>query len=168
MPTSSERETRPGTDSWRLSESPARVLLNSLWRSCQSVPSPILTISSCSTMPGREKRPGRPASIPPIKPSRWPGAATIRSFWNESMAFCEMFLPELGSHSPEMETMYYKAVTGKNDSFADTMRTGQKIWTLERAIRVMHGRSRAEGRLLSIHVYAGGIRHCHLRRGAHL
>ncbi len=38
--------------------------------------------------------------------------------------------------------MYYKAVTGKNDSFADTMRIGQKIWTLERAIRVMHGRSR--------------------------
>jgi aldehyde:ferredoxin oxidoreductase len=64
------------------------------------------------------------------------------SFWNESMAFCEMLLPELGSYSPEMETMYYKAVTGKKDSFADTMRIGQKIWTMERAIRVMHGRSR--------------------------
>ena len=64
------------------------------------------------------------------------------SFWNESMAFCETCLPDLGSRSPEMEMMYYKAVTGKNDSFADTMRVGQKIWTLERAIRVMHGRSR--------------------------
>jgi len=64
------------------------------------------------------------------------------AFWNESMALCEMFLPELGSDSPEIEMMYYKAVTGKNDSFADTMRMGQKIWTLERAIRVMHGRSR--------------------------
>ncbi len=64
------------------------------------------------------------------------------SFWNESMAFCEMFLPELGSDSPEIEIMYYRAVTGKKDSFADTMRIGQKIWTLERAIRVMHGRSR--------------------------
>jgi aldehyde:ferredoxin oxidoreductase len=63
-------------------------------------------------------------------------------FWNESMGFCEMFLPELGSDSPEIEMMYYKAVTGKKDSFADTMRIGQKIWTLERAIRVMHGRSR--------------------------
>jgi aldehyde:ferredoxin oxidoreductase len=63
-------------------------------------------------------------------------------FWNESMAFCEMFLPELGSESPEIEMMYYKAVTGKKDSFADTMRIGQKIWTLERAVRVMHGRSR--------------------------
>jgi len=64
------------------------------------------------------------------------------NFWNESMAFCEMLFPELGSYSPEMELMYYKAVTGKKDSFADTMRIGQKIWTLERAIRVMHGRSR--------------------------
>lgn len=64
------------------------------------------------------------------------------TFWNESMAFCEMFLPELGSDSPEIELMYYRAVTGKKDSFADTMRMGQKIWTLERAIRVMHGRSR--------------------------
>ncbi len=64
------------------------------------------------------------------------------SFWNESMAFCEMFLPELGSDTPDIEIMYYTAVTGKKDSFADTMRIGQKIWTLERAIRVMHGRSR--------------------------
>jgi aldehyde:ferredoxin oxidoreductase len=64
------------------------------------------------------------------------------SFWNESMAFCEMFLPDLRGDSPEIETRYYRAVTGKPDSFADTMRTGQKIWTLERAVRVMHGRSR--------------------------
>jgi aldehyde:ferredoxin oxidoreductase len=64
------------------------------------------------------------------------------AFWNESMALCEMLLPELGSDSPEIEYEYYKAVTGKKDSFADTMRIGQKIWTLERSIRVMHGRSR--------------------------
>ncbi len=64
------------------------------------------------------------------------------SFWNESMAFCEMFLPSLETISPEIEMKYYAAVTGKKDSFATTMRVGQKIWTLERAIRVMHGRSR--------------------------
>ncbi|NLT66126.1 MAG: hypothetical protein GXX84_05935 [Acidobacteria bacterium] len=64
------------------------------------------------------------------------------SFWNESMAFCEMFLPSLETLTPEIEMKYYRAVTGKKDSFADTMRIGQKIWTLERAIRVMHGRSR--------------------------
>jgi aldehyde:ferredoxin oxidoreductase len=64
------------------------------------------------------------------------------SFWNESMAFCEMFLPTLETISPEIEMKYYAAVTGKKDSFADTIRVGQKIWTLERAIRAMHGRSR--------------------------
>jgi aldehyde:ferredoxin oxidoreductase len=64
------------------------------------------------------------------------------SFWNESMAFCEMFRPELGGDSPDTELDYYRAVTGKPDSFADTMRMGQKIWTMARAIRVMHGRSR--------------------------
>ncbi|MCL2463072.1 MAG: hypothetical protein FWF44_10435 [Defluviitaleaceae bacterium] len=64
------------------------------------------------------------------------------SFWNESMAFCEMFLPSIGSLTPETEMGYYTAVTGKKHSFADTMRIGQKIWTLERAIRAMHGRSR--------------------------
>jgi len=64
------------------------------------------------------------------------------SFWNESMAFCEMFLPSLENITPEIEMKYYAAVTGRKDSFADTMRVGQKIWTLERAIRVMHGRSR--------------------------
>jgi aldehyde:ferredoxin oxidoreductase len=64
------------------------------------------------------------------------------SFWNESMAFCEMFLPTLESLTPEVEMKYYTAVTGKKDSFADTMHIGQKICTLERAIRVMHGRSR--------------------------
>ena len=63
-------------------------------------------------------------------------------FWNESMSICEMLLPELRSVSPDIELDYYKAVTGKKDTFADTMRAGQKIWTLERAIRVMHGRSR--------------------------
>ncbi len=64
------------------------------------------------------------------------------SFWNESMAFCEMLLPNFKTVTPEAEIRYYKAVTGKNDSFADTMRIGQKIWTMERSIRVMHGRNR--------------------------
>jgi hypothetical protein len=58
------------------------------------------------------------------------------------MAFCEMFLPTLETLTPEIEIKYYAAVTGKKDSFTGTMRIGQKIRTLERAIRVMHGRSR--------------------------
>jgi aldehyde:ferredoxin oxidoreductase len=63
-------------------------------------------------------------------------------FWNESMGICEMLLPELRSISPDIEMAYYKAVTGSKNSFGDTMRIGQKIWALERAIRVMHGRTR--------------------------
>jgi len=66
------------------------------------------------------------------------------SFWNESMVFCEMFLPELSGRSPDLEMAYYKAVTGKNDSFADTMRVGQKIWTMERSIRTMQGLDRSQ------------------------
>ena len=30
------------------------------------------------------------------------GGRLSTSLWNESMAFCEMFLPELGSESPDI------------------------------------------------------------------
>ncbi|MDR0842610.1 MAG: hypothetical protein LBP68_04220 [Acidobacteriota bacterium] len=66
------------------------------------------------------------------------------AFWNESMGLCEMFLPELGSVSPDIEIAYYKAVTGKTDTVADTMRLGQKVTALERAIRVSYGRTREQ------------------------
>ncbi|MDI9613993.1 MAG: aldehyde ferredoxin oxidoreductase N-terminal domain-containing protein [Acidobacteriota bacterium] len=66
------------------------------------------------------------------------------SFWNESMAFCEFFLPRLNTVTPEMEMNYYRAVTGSGCSFADTMETGRKIWTLERSIRTMAGLSREQ------------------------
>jgi aldehyde:ferredoxin oxidoreductase len=71
-------------------------------------------------------------------------------FRNESMAFCEMMLPgfintmnaDFIGPSPDAELRYYQAVTGSKLSFADTMEIGRKIWTLERAIRVMEGRHR--------------------------
>jgi len=71
-------------------------------------------------------------------------------FWNESMAFCETQMPSLISRSktdfkgpsPDVEMRYYQTVTGKKDSFAETMETGRKIWNLERAIRVAQGRHR--------------------------
>jgi aldehyde:ferredoxin oxidoreductase len=71
-------------------------------------------------------------------------------FWNESMAFCEMLLPEFLNRSkadftgptPDAELRYYRAVTGRNVSFANTMEIGRKIWNLERAIRVVQGRHR--------------------------
>ena len=63
-------------------------------------------------------------------------------FWNESMAFCEFFLPRLTTVTPDMEMRYYRAVTGSKRSFADTMENGRKIWALERSIRTMAGLSR--------------------------
>lgn len=69
-------------------------------------------------------------------------AREYAAFWNESMSLCEIYYPELEGNSPETELTYYKAVTGKNDTFTDTMQTAKKIITLERSIRVMHGRGR--------------------------
>jgi aldehyde:ferredoxin oxidoreductase len=72
------------------------------------------------------------------------------SFWNESMAFCEMLLPvfinvdrkDNWGPSPDVELRYYQAVTGNKIPFEETMAIGKKLWTLERALRVMGGRTR--------------------------
>ncbi|MBN1566898.1 MAG: hypothetical protein JXA73_03570 [Acidobacteria bacterium] len=77
-------------------------------------------------------------------------ARRFAGFYNESMAICEMMLPSfigrsasgIAGPSPELEYSYYKAVTGNNKTFADTIETGRKIWNMERAIRVMAGRHR--------------------------
>ncbi len=77
------------------------------------------------------------------------------SFWNESASFCEFFMPRLTTVSPDMEMRYYQAVTGSKCSFADTMETGRKIWTLERSIRTMAGLSR-EKEVFSPFMYKPG------------
>jgi aldehyde:ferredoxin oxidoreductase len=77
-------------------------------------------------------------------------ARRFAGFYNESMALCEMMLPNfigrsansIAGPSPELEYSYYKAVTGNNKTFADTIEIGRKIWNMERAIRVMAGRHR--------------------------
>ena len=71
-------------------------------------------------------------------------------FWNESMAFCETIFPEITNKSredfagstPNSEMAFYKAVTGKNITFTDTLEIGRKIWNLQRAIRILQGRQR--------------------------
>ncbi len=86
----------------------------------------------------------------PYKAKMVAWARRFAGFYNESMSICEMMLPEFignGPHgiagpSPELEYRYYKAVTGKDHTFADTMEIGRKIWNMERAIRVMAGRHR--------------------------
>jgi aldehyde:ferredoxin oxidoreductase len=52
--------------------------------------------------------------------------------------------PDLSGLTPEVETRFLQAVTGKNLSFADGMETGRKIWNLNRAIWVLQGRHRDE------------------------
>ena len=89
-------------------------------------------------------------------------------FWNESMAFCEMFLPELGGDSPEIEMMYYKAVTGKEGLVC----RHHANWPEDLDPGARHPRDArkkpADGRLLPVHVQAGSIGHGCLRRRAHL
>jgi aldehyde:ferredoxin oxidoreductase len=71
-------------------------------------------------------------------------------FWGVSMLACFTMFPKfLDAHapdfvgpSPEFETRFYKAVTGQNLSFADSMEIGRKIWNLNRAIWVLQGRHR--------------------------
>jgi aldehyde:ferredoxin oxidoreductase len=79
----------------------------------------------------------------PHKAKQVAWARQYAAFWNESMALCEIYYPELEGNSPETELTYYTTVTGKKESFADTMQTAKKIITIERAIRVMHGRGRS-------------------------
>jgi aldehyde:ferredoxin oxidoreductase len=69
-------------------------------------------------------------------------ARRYAGFYNESMAICEMMLPNFGSVSPDLEHRYYQAVTGSKNTVADTIEIGRKIWNMERAIRVMAGRHR--------------------------
>jgi aldehyde:ferredoxin oxidoreductase len=69
-------------------------------------------------------------------------ARRYAGFYNESMALCEMMLPQFSGASPDLEYRYYQAVTGSKKSFADTIEIGRKIWNMERSIRVMAGRHR--------------------------
>ena len=77
-------------------------------------------------------------------------ARRYAGFYNESMAICEMMLPNfigrsatgIAGPSPELEYRYYQAVTGNKKTFAETIEIGRKIWNMERAIRVMAGRHR--------------------------
>jgi aldehyde:ferredoxin oxidoreductase len=77
-------------------------------------------------------------------------ARRFAGFYNESLAICEMMLPNfigrsadsMSGPSPDLEYRYYQAVTGNKKTFADTIEIGRKIWNMERAIRVMAGRRR--------------------------
>ncbi|MDD4876723.1 MAG: aldehyde ferredoxin oxidoreductase C-terminal domain-containing protein, partial [Dehalococcoidales bacterium] len=66
--------------------------------------------------------------------------------------FCDYFQPDVFNEqtadgkgiSPEMEERFYTAVTGEKLSWEETLEIGRKIWNLNRAILVLHGRHRDE------------------------
>jgi aldehyde:ferredoxin oxidoreductase len=94
------------------------------------------------------------------------------TFWNESMAFCEMCLPvfidtsrdDFNGPTPDAELRYYQAVTGKKSTFADTIEIGRRTWNLERAIRVMGGRHRDQEKFFP-YMYKPGASHVSMGGG---
>lgn len=71
-------------------------------------------------------------------------------FWIQSMLFCDWAWPQMVSYnsddgkgaSPDYEMRIYKAVTGEDLSYEDSLKMGQKIWNLGRAIWTLQGRTR--------------------------
>ena len=71
-------------------------------------------------------------------------------FWKQSCGLCDNafadFVNPYGPNNkgltPEGELRFYKAVTGENLSFEDSMETGRKIFNLDKAIWTLQGRHR--------------------------
>jgi aldehyde:ferredoxin oxidoreductase len=71
-------------------------------------------------------------------------------FWLGSNGFCGWIWPMCFTNNsadnrgatPEAEPRFFNAVTGKNITFADGMKLGHKIFTLDRAIWTLQGRHR--------------------------
>jgi aldehyde:ferredoxin oxidoreductase len=71
-------------------------------------------------------------------------------FYIQSALYCDYICPcwldphadDWSGLTPDFETRFLNAVTGKNMSFAEGMETGRKIWNINRAIWVLQGRHR--------------------------
>ncbi len=71
-------------------------------------------------------------------------------FWKQSLQYCDWayadfvnpYGPESRGLTPEGETRFFNAVTGKDISFKEGMEIGRKIWNLDRAIWALQGRHR--------------------------
>ncbi|MEL7666601.1 MAG: aldehyde ferredoxin oxidoreductase N-terminal domain-containing protein [Actinomycetota bacterium] len=71
-------------------------------------------------------------------------------FWLQSMLFCDWAWPHLVGYNeeggvgatPDYEVRIYKAVTGEDLSYEDSLEIGRKIWNLDRAIWALQGRTR--------------------------
>ncbi len=73
-----------------------------------------------------------------------------KKFWLDSVIFCDWIWPlfftanspDKRGPTPEGESRFFNAVTGKKISFADGIETGRKIWNLDRSIWALQGRHR--------------------------
>jgi len=82
-----------------------------------------------------------------IKVAAWQRHHT--RFWIQSLLLCDWAWPNFvnyaGEHeglSPSMELGLYKAVTGNDLTFEESVEMGRRIWNLDRAIWVLQGRHR--------------------------
>ncbi len=71
-------------------------------------------------------------------------------FWKQGIGYCDWIFPDFvntyaennSGMSPEAESKFYNAVTGKNISFVDGMQMGRKVWNIQNAIWTLQGRHR--------------------------
>ncbi len=88
------------------------------------------------------------------------------TFYEESVLYCDEVLadfysgvnPDNSGATPQVETVFYNAVTGKNLTFAEGIEIGRKAWNLKRAILVLQGRNR-EMEKFSGFMYKPGASH---------
>jgi len=72
------------------------------------------------------------------------------NFWKDSVGLCDWSWPDIVNPyapnnegmRPKAEERFFKAVTGVDLSFAESMEIGRKIWNLDNAIWVLQGRHR--------------------------
>jgi aldehyde:ferredoxin oxidoreductase len=94
------------------------------------------------------------------------------TFYEESLLYCDEVLADFYSGvrmdnkgaTPQIETAFYNAVTGKNLTFADGMEIGRKAWNLKRAILVLQGRNRDMERFSGF-MYKPGASHVNVTGG---
>lgn len=72
------------------------------------------------------------------------------TYYKESVLFCDWGFsnlynqasPDGKGYTPEAETRFLKAVTGRDHTFADGIEMGRRAWNMKRAIFTMQGRHR--------------------------
>ena len=92
------------------------------------------------------------------------------TFWKNSTTLCDWYIPSwfntaggTGNKgmkrgiSPELESRFFKAVTGIPLSYENGLELGRRIWNMERAILVLQGRHRKEEWLPPYPPYNGSV-----------